>query len=232
MFYEFGELGYDYSISSKRGVADLNDGYRTDPKNLRWDYYDVPERRSLYDTYAKLLNFRNQYVNTLSLGNLTTNISTTDWPVRKIRIDQNDMSFLLIGNFDASLTMEVDPAISGNWYDLMTGVQTGTAKFNLPAGQFKIFTSKQVAFSNTTDVKVINDSESFIRTYPNPVHGTLYFDEIQIKSMVICNLVGSVVGNYKIVGNSVDISGFSSGVYLIQFNLNNGRIVTQKILVE
>jgi hypothetical protein len=233
MFYEFGELGFDYSISSKRGVTDLNDGYRTDPKNVRWDYYDVAERRALYDTYSKLLDFHKQYANSISLGTLTTNISTNDWPVRKVKIDQSDMSFLVVGNFDAKLTMPVTPGLTGTWYDLMTGAQASTAMFNLPAGQFKIFTSKPVIFSNATDVKNIYSDRISINTYPNPAHDKLYFESKDVKDITIYNLPGEAIRNFNAVkGNSIDISGLSSGVYLSKFFMTDGQIITQKILVQ
>ncbi|MGB4415684.1 MAG: alpha-amylase family glycosyl hydrolase [Paludibacter sp.] len=232
MVYEFGELGYDYSISSKRGVTDLNDGYRTDPKTLRWDYYDVAERKSLYDTYSKLLDFRKQYANSITIGTLTTNISTSDWPLRKIKIDQNDMSFLLVGNFDASSTTLVNPGLSGTWYDLMTGAQASTSLFNLPAGQFKIFTSKKVTFSPTA-IKDIYGNLDIVKTYPNPVHDKLYFDNSDVKSIMIYNLFGGIVKNFTgIAGNSIDISTLCSGLYLTKFQLSNGQLITQKILIE
>jgi len=228
MVYEFGELGYDYSISSKRGVTDLNDGYRTDPKTLRWDYYDVAERKSLYDTYSKLLDFRKQYANSITIGTLTTNISTSDWPLRKIKIDQNDMSFLLVGNFDASSTTLVNPGLSGTWYDLMTGAQASTSLFNLPAGQFKIFTSKKVTFSPTA-IKDIYGNLDIVKTYPNPVHDKLYFDNNDVKSIMIYNLFGGIVKNFTgIAGNSIDISTLCSGLYLTKFQLSNGQLITQK----
>ncbi|MDG1571817.1 alpha-amylase family glycosyl hydrolase [Robiginitalea sp. M366] len=65
MIWQFGELGYDYSI-------DYNG--RTGNKPIRWDYLDNPNRTALYDLMADLITlktaepiFRTDQV-TLSLG--------------------------------------------------------------------------------------------------------------------------------------------------------------------
>ena len=55
MLWEFGELGYDYSrcyLSSNGEGGDCNT--KLDPKPIKWDYYQVPDRKALYDVYTKL----------------------------------------------------------------------------------------------------------------------------------------------------------------------------------
>ena len=49
MIWQFGELGYDISI-------DYNG--RTGEKPLKWDYYDNPGRKSLYDAYSKFIGLK------------------------------------------------------------------------------------------------------------------------------------------------------------------------------
>ena len=56
MIWQFGELGYDYSINT------CSDGVTIDPANcrlstkpIRWDYYNNAGRKSLYNVYAQLL---------------------------------------------------------------------------------------------------------------------------------------------------------------------------------
>lgn len=51
MLWQFEELGYDISIEENG---------RTGRKPVRWDYYDVADRRTLHDVYAALLKFRNE----------------------------------------------------------------------------------------------------------------------------------------------------------------------------
>ena len=49
MIWQFGELGYDVSID--------NNG-RTGEKTIRWDYYQNPSRKALYDIYAKMIKMK------------------------------------------------------------------------------------------------------------------------------------------------------------------------------
>ena len=42
MIWQFGELGYDYPINYC-GNGTINDACRTDPKPIRWDYYQQPK---------------------------------------------------------------------------------------------------------------------------------------------------------------------------------------------
>ncbi|MEN9444679.1 MAG: hypothetical protein RIS47_1569 [Bacteroidota bacterium] len=52
MIWEFGELGYGTSIDYPS---------RTGFKPVHWDYYDNPERRKVFNTYALLNNLRQHY---------------------------------------------------------------------------------------------------------------------------------------------------------------------------
>ena len=61
MIWQFGELGYDFSINSSSDGSSVSDTYRTDPKPVHWDYFNVSQRKELYDTYSKLLALRNAY---------------------------------------------------------------------------------------------------------------------------------------------------------------------------
>ncbi|MDZ7371493.1 MAG: alpha-amylase family glycosyl hydrolase, partial [candidate division KSB1 bacterium] len=49
MIWQFGELGYDVSIESNG---------RTGEKPIRWNYFDVPERRALYNAFAAFIRLK------------------------------------------------------------------------------------------------------------------------------------------------------------------------------
>ena len=52
MIWMFSELGND------ENTKDNNGGNNTSPKKVLWSYYDVPDRRGLYDNYAELIAYR------------------------------------------------------------------------------------------------------------------------------------------------------------------------------
>jgi len=226
MLEQFGELGYDYSITSKRGVDTLNTNFRTDPKVVRWDYYNVPERKELYDTYAKLLYFRNTYANSITNGTLTANITVSDWPIRKVKVNDSAISFLLIGNFDATAQQTVATGLTGTWYDLMTGETANTSLLTLPAGQFKILTSIPVVFTGV-DITTI-DKES-INVYPNPVTDNLYISGGDAKMIEITAINGVCLLKQPIVEKRVSLETLPSGIYIGKITLSNGSIKIIKI---
>src|SRR5690606_35024365 len=53
MIWQFGELGYDYSINYCSNGT-ISDGCRTSAKPIRWDYTDVIERYKLYQVVSAL----------------------------------------------------------------------------------------------------------------------------------------------------------------------------------
>ena len=52
MIWQFGELGYDYSIDENGRVGE---------KPVKWDYLDDANRLKLFDVYSAMLRLRKQY---------------------------------------------------------------------------------------------------------------------------------------------------------------------------
>ena len=52
MIWQFGELGYDYSIDYNGRVGN---------KPILWNYFEEQDRKDLYDTYAKLIQLKLNY---------------------------------------------------------------------------------------------------------------------------------------------------------------------------
>ena len=136
MIWQFGELGYDYSINqnAKGEFHDTEEGgYRTSLKPLRWDYYDDGVegegedeiRRGLYDTYSKLLAFRKQNSSFYDFGaGFRWYVSTDNWPGRYMFITTPDGSanMALFGNFGSgSQKISVELPHAGKWYNAFTG---------------------------------------------------------------------------------------------------------------
>ena len=126
MIWQFGELGYDYSIDYG--------GDRTASKPAKWDYFDIPERKALYDTYAKLIKLRDYYEDYS-----VDAFDKKDWWHSQIGWDEwengkricltgsspstPDFKMVIIGNFDPNNTVTTYPNFpaTGIWFDYMTG---------------------------------------------------------------------------------------------------------------
>ena len=59
MIWQFGELGYDYSIGTcSDGVTIDLANCKTSAKPVRWDYWDNQNRKHLYKVTAALNNLK------------------------------------------------------------------------------------------------------------------------------------------------------------------------------
>lgn len=144
MIWQFGELGYDISI---------DDGGRTGRKPIKWEYYNVPERKALYDTYSKVLQLRAKRPELFSTrGNvkgdkLVMKIGNNDWvDGRSISVDAggND-KMLLFGNFTETpiAAEKITFPADGDWYEYITDtpitVSGGKSNVNVEPHSFKLF---------------------------------------------------------------------------------------------
>jgi hypothetical protein len=60
MMWQFGELGYDYSIN--RCVnGTVNNNCRLDPKPVRWDYLQNADRERLHQVISGLIYLKTNY---------------------------------------------------------------------------------------------------------------------------------------------------------------------------
>lgn len=136
MIWQFGELGYDYSIEENG---------RTGEKPLHWDYLEVPERKALYDTYAQLITFRNEHPQFFTAeADFAWQVGTGNWTTgRYISCVAGEEAFTVVGNFDTrEQTLTVTFPMEGTWtnYTDATESYTGTeATLTLGAGEYRLF---------------------------------------------------------------------------------------------
>lgn len=151
MIWQFGELGYDYSINSDYTGTTTSDNYRTNPKPVRWDYYNVAERKGLYDTYSKLLSLRNSNPELFNQSAFQSwNVTESYWSQgRTISLQAtNGKRLIVAGNFTANaISTTVNFGQTGTWYDYFNNtsisVTSSTQSVTLPAHEFRIYTSFQ-----------------------------------------------------------------------------------------
>lgn len=148
LIWQFGELGYDYSINYCQDGT-INSSCRTDAKPIKWDYYQDPERRALFDVYSKLNALRKDPGFAPAF---TSNAIDKDFSgaFKWLRLSTQPGKVVVMGNFDVTpKTQSVSFPTSGTWYDYMDGspftATGGPQSFTLQAGEFRIFTNAQVA---------------------------------------------------------------------------------------
>lgn len=143
MLWQFGELGYDFSINSNEsGVVGSGDDYRTHRKPIRWDYVSDPNRSEIYETLSKVLEFRNQqeaYYGQDNLAVHTWNVGDGDMAGKTLVMDK----VVMVANFtNAPSSTVISVPSAGQWRNLLTGEKVNLSSsqtVNLGASDFVIY---------------------------------------------------------------------------------------------
>jgi 1,4-alpha-glucan branching enzyme len=175
MIWQFGELGYNYSINTCTNGT-VNNNCRLDPKPIRWDYLNDARRKSIYNTYSNLLKLRFHpwYKEAFLSGTISQSLNGA---VKWIKVSSGDTSHLLVvGNFDVSTQpASITFPAPGTWYDYLentTFSATGAAQsINLLPGEFHVYVSRNVNNVMATPVIDVpwNETTLEAKAYPNPV---------------------------------------------------------------
>ena len=249
LIWEFGELGYDYSINYCTNGT-VNNACRLDPKPIRWDYLQNIGRQRLFDVYAALLKLRFHplYKN----GFLTDRVShSLAGSFKWLQVTTDTSNICVIGNFDVTTTTgTVTFQNAGTWYDYLTGA-TFTANGNpqtisLQPGEFHVYLNRNVTNVVATPVTNINNQPATFRVnvYPNPLieNGIVEIenDETGAATMQLYNESGQRVfekslgvlgkGVHKISLDKGERETFSPGIYLLRIAMKNSA-QTKKILL-
>ena len=240
MIWEFGELGYDYSINTCVDGS-VNNNCRLDPKPIRWDYKNVFLRQRIYDIDRALMLLRQEPA--LREGNLQ--ISLANQFEKKMQFTHPDMDVVIAGNFYIG-ARDVAPGFTktGRWYDYLSGDSLEVSDLNMTMpftpGEYHIFTTRRIPidFEITTSLHQAVFSSLPLLLYPTINDGQ--FDllipeaitvDIEIR---ITDLSGRPVPFDQALESdqvSVTLPYPVAGVYLV--NLISGRnVYAGKMIVQ
>lgn len=230
MIWEFGELGYDYSINTCVDGS-INNNCRLDPKPIRWDYKDVFLRQRIYDIDRALIQLRQQPA--LREGNLT--ISLANQFEKKMQFTHPDMDVVIAGNFYVG-ARDIAPGFTrtGRWYDYIGGdsLEVSDVNMTLPfePGEYHVFTTRRIPldFEITTSLHQPEFSSLPLLIYPTINEGQFDIlvpeDLIREPEMTITDLSGRRVNHeFTMEADRIQVTlpGAAAGIYVI--NLVTGR---------
>lgn len=174
MMWQFGELGFPYSINTcANGTVDNN--CRLDNKPPVWSFYSNPQKKALYDTYAKLLQLRgnSSFLGTFTAANHNMDFAGT---FKTLQINDDSLKVVVVGNFDIiSKSAVVNFPENGTWFSYLTGTSINinnlSSSISLQPGEYHVYLNKDL---NKTTVTGIFGPErpaldAQLKVFPNPV---------------------------------------------------------------
>ncbi len=210
MIWQFGELGYDYSINYDCRVCN---------KPIRWDY-NSGKRKRLSQMWSALINLKTGEPAFRS-DDFTLSVADAD---KRIEINHSDMDVRIIGNFDV-IPLSIDPSFSqtGWWYTFFEGDSLEVTQVNegisLEPGQFQIFTTKRLSRPDiTARLPEYKGAAHNFQVYPNPSSGWIQMDPLPVRSrLTILQSNGRVVREIMLQGNQdhADLSTLAPGLYFL-----------------
>lgn len=245
MIWQFGELGYDYSI-------DYNG--RTGNKPVRWDYYYNANRKRLYDVFAALIKIKTEQ----------TTFETTDFSLsvsglqKRINLNNPSMNLAAIGNFAVtSSSISANFQHTGTWYNYFTGdaveITNQFALLPLQAGEYKIFTDQPLSIPDVSTGMTQIDPQNTTNgiwtvAYPNPsnigftieIEVTEPIADVQLQ---ITNLMGQHIatlyqgkltnGGYALTwdANTDKGAALPQGTYLYKLQIGD-KLVAKKLMIN
>ena len=227
MIYEFGEMGYDYSINSLGG--------RTSEKPSAWGWLNLAHRKAASDACAKIMTLRKMYPTAFTQGTFDLNIAVADWNTgRRIALTHSDLDMIVLGNFNASATITATPNFqkTGVWYNLLTGAQlnvTNTAMtITMQPGDLLIYTDRSINFPNGISNPIVQKKTT---VFPTETTNLVYITTpYTIKNVNIYNIQGSLIKTVK-NNSTIDVENLTKGLYILEVNTLQG-ISIHKIIKE
>ncbi len=219
MIWQFGELGYDFSINTCTDGA-IDDGCRTGRKPIKWEYQDDENRQSLFATYSKLIKLKKEEP-VFSTSEFTMDVSSS---IKLIKLDYEGSDVRLIGNFDLVEKAALPQfSTTGYWFNHFTGDSINVTDLNmtytLQPGEFALLSEKK--FKGFIPNTSIGDPTYFKNAWiaPNPVENNFQINsgDNPFKQIKVTSITGSVLMHKNVAGNSdfVNVSYLSSGIYLV-----------------
>lgn len=133
MMWQFGELGYDYSI--------FYGDDRTAPKPPRWDYWNQPERQKIFRITSAMIKLQKH--DAFRFGSFSSDLSGLG---KRLWISHSSMNVVIIANMGVE-AIDIIPGFQheGVWYDYFSGESfnvsnPGSHSVHLEAGGYYVFT--------------------------------------------------------------------------------------------
>ncbi|MFY9242422.1 MAG: alpha-amylase family glycosyl hydrolase [Polaribacter sp.] len=226
MIWQFGELGYDISI---------NQNGRLGNKPILWNYFNIQERKNIYNVYNNLIQLKQKY-DIFKTSNFTIDATNTNG-LKKIQLTNTSSAEIqyinVIGNFGVT-TQNINPVFqkTGAWYDVlnnnqMINVTNTNTLISLAPGEFKVYANNAAVLS-TENLFL----EADVLIYPNPVKSSFKLN-IESTNLIIYSVNGKKIkefsGNFS-TNKNFYVENLKKGFYLLEIKNDKGRSYKKLII--
>jgi len=241
MLWQFGEMGYDFSIN-RCANGTISENCRLTPKPIRWDYKEDLNRKRLIDVTTAMIKLKLD----TELMNSTTYSHNVLAGRKFIKLNSSTVDAMIVGNFEVTQqSMQVNFSHTGTWYDYLDGntidIQDTNQNLNLQPGEYHVYLDQDIDSGIISGVEDLNDNINDYRLYPNPSNdhikidielentdkGDIYIYDFSAR-LVHSSEVKFAAGVNKFI---IDISQIPSGLYHIVSKGENFRI-TDRLIVQ
>jgi len=222
MIWQFGELGYDYSINTCSDGITLSSDCRLSEKPVRWDYLEESNRKELYDLNSDLISLKMEN-DVFSNGNMDYSLTGAQ---KYIIWNSAEINAFAIGNFDVTsgqVTLTLPK--TGTWYSILDNSSIDVASLNysvtLQPGEYHLYSDSKINLHS--DIQSVSQNNSVPCLYPNPVVNELHLNtEEPVKTLTVLALDGHILLQEN-GSKSMDLSSLATGIYFV-------RITTEKTI--
>jgi hypothetical protein len=208
MIWQFGELGYDYTIEYNG---------RTGRKPVRWDYYDMPNRKSLYNTWSEIIALRDAFP-VFHTSDYTISFSSAG---KRITLNDGEMKVVIVGNFsNTQQNVSVTFPQIGRWYNYFdqnySDYESTNQSFTMQPGEYRMYSTVYIDRSdfavglNENPVKPsLNSIVSSV--WPNPATGNINFELNSVNNEFVTISLFDLSGRFmtSLYSGEVSTSNFS-----------------------
>ena len=245
MIWQFGELGYDFSIDYCMETGTINTQCRTYPKPIKWEYWDMVARRDVYHTF-RCLNHLKVTEPAFSTNDYGINLGGT---FKMIHLNHESMEVVCVGNFNV-VSQDAQPYFqyAGTWHDYFSGesleVTDPNMFMNFAPGEYKLWTSEPLECPDiTSDVAEIMGFDSGLHVFPNPTSDRLFIDLFSFQGesvdISLIDLQGrqtkTIVQNHDVAKNPVleitQLQNILSGMYVLRV-VSEGKTDSVSIMIN
>lgn len=243
MLWQFGELGFDYSINRCEDGT-ISENCRLSDKPVRWDFYQSPSRRKLFETVRSLIHLKTNYP-VFKTQDFDFFLSGS---AKRIFLHSNDMEVAIQGNFGVT-AVNITSAFpeTGWWYEYFTGdsiqVENTDLTLSFAPGEYRLYTNVRLDEPPGGFVP----STELVRDYfkltlaPNPASGPVDIrftlpagGETRLEIYRIDGQLADVPLDQKLPGGHHLVTWnevVSPGVYVVQLRVGN-RVEVREMVVK